>query len=229
MTDLFELIGYQIPPAVNPESPKCDDDDPAYITPPLGKAKPNHEPAPDINVADSGDRPEESLESANQIYIKDRDSLNFADGLLPLARMLTAKDVMEFSDHLDELQGNVIQLCYELNLFLVNDGFITPEIETLQDELKKALPMLTDGDRPNDSPKDENSPENPDKGKSIDDSPTTNGGDRPQKIIGGYIEEKTITTKSGKQHVYLYERWRDNGKLKSKYLGKKISGSRETT
>ena len=40
-------------------------------------------------------------------------------------------------------------------------------------------------------------------------------GDRPQSRRS-YIEEKTI-----RGRVYLYERWRENGKLKSKYLGSK--------
>ncbi len=41
-------------------------------------------------------------------------------------------------------------------------------------------------------------------------------GDRRQKIKGRYIEEKKINGR-----LYLYERWRENGRLKSKYLGSK--------
>lgn len=207
MTDLFDLIGYS-PPEIPFEDTegKFASDDPAYITPPL-KQK-----------SDRGN------------------SLNFSSALSPLGKMIAAKDVMGFSCALDDLQQIVIELCYQLNLLIVNDGFQTPKLETLQEDLNTALneilktQSVTAAIAPNSGQGSSNFPI----GEKSDDVviapieeeiPTKNEHPRPpnspETLNGGYIEEKQIKKNGKIVGTYLYERYRENGKLKSKYLGKK--------
>lgn len=195
MTTLFDLLGYEVQTVIK-EDGDDDYEDPAYIAPPLKPQEPER---------------------------RSPKSLDFHGGLSPLGKMIAATDLMEFSDALDELQGNVIELCYHLNLLIVNDGFQTPELEPLQADLKALLTVI--------APKDEKTVAAiaPQHSAIEDEIPTKKADpippDEPQTLKSGYIEEKTVRKNGKVVGVYLYQRWRENGKLKSKYLGSKPKNS----
>jgi hypothetical protein len=139
---LFDLSEFEPRPVGDQQTDnQGDEDDDRYAFPPIRENMGSTDGA----IANNEKIPHDSTasEKSNRYIRKDfSNSLNFSRALEPLAAMIAAKNVMDFSDRLDELQATVTEICYQMNLYIVNDGFETPEIEVLRADLLEALTAI---------------------------------------------------------------------------------------
>lgn len=207
MTDLFDLIGYNPPeiPFENTEG-KFAPDDPAYITPPL-KEKTVTAIAPDEPQILDDDKSDKTLEI-------------FAEYLETAIAMSNAKNPSEASEIRKELIRSRVQFAF----WVCGDSYQgqTEKIHTLMGQLTNELfyrqcELMKLRESPTAIAPQHSAIEEEIPTKTEHPTPSNS----PETLKGGYIEEKQIKKNGKIIGTYLYERYRENGKLKSKYLGKK--------
>lgn len=171
MTDLLDLIGYQVPAALIEDG---DDDfapdDPAYITPPIkGKTAPAPEPIP---VHDEVWLISENLKMSIKSY----------------ERLLEETDPQVFQRELVNFWMEGCNASSRVQSLIRSDRWDDESCEKLRSAIAHDSTSLPSKD---------------------------------ETLKSGYIEEKQIKKNGKLVGIYLYERYREGGKLKSKYIGRK--------